>query len=296
MINNEQPTNNRQRAPRHWLALSWRVLRLLWAPAHRTAERVRASYDRIAPGYDQAWTGHMRHLSLEMLARLDPPAGAECIDLATGTGFVAGELARRTGGRVFGVDASSGMLQVARQGCPHGHFVQEDALTYLRRRPAASADVITCAWALGYSRPWAILCESARVLRPGGRIGVIDNSLTSLAEVLWLSVQAFAERPADLSHVMKVRFLPGSAVLAAMMRAAGLGVRRRWDGRMSYHVGGGQEALARLTATGAAAGFEFAAEADEREAVFARFAELIDRRGGGFDVTHRYLAAVGVRP
>jgi len=261
----------------------------------RTADLVRASYDRLADGYDAAWTHHMRGRTVEMLDRLAPPAGADCIDLTTGTGFVAGELQHRAGGLVVGVDASDAMIRVARRTCPPCHFICEDALDYLRRRPPASADVITCAWGLGYTRPALVLAQAARVLRPGGRIGITDNALTSLAEVLWVSLQAFAERPQALRHVMRVRFLPHSLALATLMRLSGLGVSARWDASQSYQAGDGRATLERLLSTGAAAGFEFAAREEDREAIFARFVELIDQRGEPFTVTHRYLAAVGVR-
>jgi len=285
---------------KHWLALAARMVRLWWSQPERTADLVRDSYDRIAGGYDRAWTGHMRDLSGEMLDRLDPPAGARCIDLGCGTGFVAGELARRTGGPVVGVDASSGMLAVARaRHGPSCRFVQADMLALLRSQPTASADVVTSAWGLGYSTPARVLVQIGRVLRPGGRVGIIDNSLTSLAEVLWASVLTFAERPESLRHVTKVRFLPHRHLLAALMRRAGIGVRDCWGGARAYTVPDGHAALERLTATGAAAGFEFAANEADREAVFARFAEILRQRSGngsGVRVTHRYLAAVGVKP
>ena len=54
-----------------------------------------------------------------------------------------------------------------------------------------------------------------------------------------------------------------------------------------------------MRATGAAAGFEFAADAEDTDAVFARFAEVMEELYGtpdGVPVTHRWLAAVGVRP
>ncbi len=136
-----------------------------------------------------------------------------------------------------------------------------------------------------------------RTLRkPSSIISV--NSLFSLAEVLWCSVLAFAEEPEALAHVMKVRFLPGSSVLAAMMRACGLAVRWSTDGSRTYHVPDGESAIARLTATGAAAGFEFAATQRHTEAVFSRFAEIVEDRyhtGEGVPITHRYLAAVGAK-
>ncbi len=285
---------------RRWLALVKRVLELSRRPRGRTDEFVRCSYDRIAGGYDQAWTHHMRDLSRAMLDRLAPRDGSVCLDLTCGTGFVTGELRRRTGGPTMGVDASAGMLDVARrEHAPACTFVCADVVEYLQRQPDRSVDVITCAWGLGYTRPRLALREAARVLRPGGRMGIIDNSLFSLWEVLWASVLAFAENPDALDHVMRVRFLPSSTSLGLLMRHAGLGVQAAWGGARTYIVPDGQAAIARLSATGAAAGFEFAAAQGQREAVFARFAEIMERRYGqsnGIPITHRYLAAVGRKP
>jgi len=282
---------------RRWLALAARMLRLAVQQPQTTGDLVTCSYDRIAAGYDEAWTRHMRDRTLEMLNRLDPPVGAVCVDLACGTGFVSGELARRTGSRIVGADRSGRMLEVARG--RHGAtctFVQADAVDYLRTLPRRSIDVVTCAWGLGYSRPAALVREAARVLRTGGRIGIVDNTLFSLAEVLWASLLAFAERPQALGHVMKVRFLPSSGVLAAVMRYCGLAVRAAWDGSERFFVPDGRSAIARLTATGAAAGFEFAAAESDRDEVFAAFARIMDERfrtDEGVAIVHRYLAAVG---
>lgn len=284
------------RPRRHWLALAARIARLTWRPAEPTAALVGRSYDRIAAGYDQAWTDHMRHLTRAMLDKLAPPPGAACVDLACGTGWATGELARRTRTRAIGVDASAGMLAVARGRRDRCRFVQADVLAYLRRRPARSADVITCCWALGYSRPGALVRQIARVLRPRGRVGIIDNTFFSLAGVLSSAMLAFAERPAALRHVMRVRFLPHSSVLTAMLRLAGVGVEAAWDGTQTYHEPDGASAIARLQATGAAAGFEFAVGEADQEAVFRRFGEILQQRfgaGDGVPITHRYLAAVG---
>jgi len=239
----------------------------------------------------------MRGLSLQMLDRLAPGAGAECIDLSCGTGFLTAELSRRTGRPAVGVDSSAGMLRVARR--RHGgrcDFVQADALAYLRSRPASSADIVTCAWALGYTRPAAVLREIARVLRPGGRAGIIDNTFFSLAGVLWCSILTFAERPEALANVMRVRFLPSSGVLAMLMRLGGLAVLCAYDGSKTYYVPDGNAAISRLIATGAAAGFEFAADPQHRERIFSRFAAILEERcktDRGIPITHRYLAAIG---
>ncbi|MBP7934395.1 MAG: methyltransferase domain-containing protein [Phycisphaerae bacterium] len=284
---------------RHWLRLTARTVGLMLGQPQRTDQLIRQSYDRIATGYDQAWTHHMRDLSAHLLDRLAPPAGATCLDLTCGTGYVTGELARRTGGRATGVDRSAGMLEIAQH--RHGHrctFIQADILKHLRSLPPAGFDVVTCAWGLGYSRPFKVVRQIARVLRPGGRLGIIDNSLFSLSEILWASMCAFAERPEALTHAMRVQFLPSAGMLVLAMRMAGFAVKASWQGRKSYRVPDGSAAIARLTATGAAAGFEFASNERYREQVFERFAQILERQRrtqDGITITHRYLAAIGVK-
>jgi ubiquinone/menaquinone biosynthesis C-methylase UbiE len=271
---------------------------LLVRQPQRTSDIVCRSYDRLAAGYDSAWTDHMRDLSLAMLDELHISAGARCMDLTCGTGFVTAQLASASGARATGVDASDGMLAVARQRHPDCDFVHSDALAFLRRCEISSADVITCAWGLGYTRPLAVIRRAAKVLRPGGRLAIIDNSLFSLAEVLWASTLAFAEKPRALRHVMKVGFLPSKAALTAMMRLCGLRVAWQSAGRRTYHAAGGQDAIARLQSTGAAAGFEFATDEAGRDEIFARFAQIMEQKYRtplGVPITHRYLAAIGCK-
>lgn len=262
-----------------------------------TAALVRTSYDRIAPQYDHAWTGHMRGLSENMLGNLPPaPAPRRCLDLACGTGFVTSWLARRFGCEVVGVDASAGMLEQARVNCPTARFVQADAAQFVRSHATQSFDVITCAWALGYTRPLTVVRNAARMLRPGGRLAIIDNSLFSLAEVMRTSLATFAENPDALAHAMRVRFLPHVLALTALMRLAGLAVTWRASGSRTFLAADGSAAIERLRATGAAAGFEFAAGAGAADEVFRRFAQLLDRRyRGPVPITHRYLAAIALK-
>lgn len=141
--------------------------------------------------------------------------------------------------------------------------------------------------------------RGSRVLRSGGRIGVIDNTLFSLVEVLWASILTFAERPDALAHATRLWFLPTGWVLATLMRAYGFAIVGSFDGSKTYHVLDGQTAVARLIATGAAAGFEFASYQEHHDEVFARFAEILENRymtDRGVPITHRYLVVIGRKP
>jgi demethylmenaquinone methyltransferase/2-methoxy-6-polyprenyl-1,4-benzoquinol methylase len=155
-------------------------------PAERAATRVpaapekrayvRAMFDRIAPRYDlmnRLLTGGLdqrwRRALLEA-ARVGP--GDRVLDLACGTGDLA-ELARARGAEVLGVDFSREMLRGAARRGATGWLVQADAQAL--PLADAGASVVTCGFALRnfVSLP-AVLRECARVLRPGGRLALLE--------------------------------------------------------------------------------------------------------------------------
>ena len=256
------------------------------------------SYDDVSTGYDQAWTNHMRDQTDRLIQSLpDRPAAGRILDLTCGTGYATRLLSEKYRTRCVGVDFSEGMLQQARRGySKHCEFVQSDVLLFLRSEAAASAHLITCCWGLGYSHPRTVLREVARVLKPGGFAAIIDNSIFSLFEVAITSALAFMWNPDQLKNLMKFRFLLGRLHCWALFREQRLGVISSWSGRRSYSVHSGNEAIRALRASGAAAGFEFAAEPEHRSEVFSRFAGLLDKRNRGrIRITHRYYAAIGIK-
>lgn len=289
--------NHRYR--RHPFRFAGRVGYLYLFGGNRTGELVERSYDGISGGYDESWTEHMRDKTEELIGQLGLTAGDKAMDLTCGTGYATKLLVERTREKVVGVDVSAGMLAQAKERCGSaGEFVQGDILEYLKSVPAESFDAVTCCWGLGYSKPLSVLRQVKRVLKPGGKVGIIDNSFFSLKEVMKCSVQAFVERPGALENLMRFRFLMGSRQLGVWFRLAGLKRQALWNGSKSYTVGSGVEAIERLQATGAAAGFEFAAKESESDEIYRRFAEILEQRflkDYSITITHRYLAGIGVK-
>lgn len=134
---------------------------------------VRSMFDTIAPRYDlvnRIMTFRMdvrwRRTTIEQLG-LD--AGATVLDLAAGTGDFCREL---SGARLrpLGFDLSYGMLAAARTNAP---LAQADALRLPIR--TASTDGVTCGFALrNLVELDGFFDELARVVRPGGRIALLE--------------------------------------------------------------------------------------------------------------------------
>jgi demethylmenaquinone methyltransferase/2-methoxy-6-polyprenyl-1,4-benzoquinol methylase len=206
------------------------------------AGEVRAMFDRIAKVYDllnTVMTAGLHHRWRERaadLARVGP--GSRVLDVATGTGDLAIELARRVapGGEVVGSDFSEAMLARARtKPKPAGaelRFEWGDALEL----PFADGtfDAATVGFgARNFSDLARGLEEMARVVRPGGRVVVLEftsptRAPLSLFYSLWFDrvvplLGRLAGDPDAYSYLPNsVKRFPAPAGLAAELERAGL--------------------------------------------------------------------------
>jgi demethylmenaquinone methyltransferase / 2-methoxy-6-polyprenyl-1,4-benzoquinol methylase len=137
--------------------------------------RVRDMFDAIAGRYDLV--NRVMTFGMDVgwrrraVRQLRLPGGALVADLACGTGDLCRELSR-DGYRAVGFDFSLGMLAKATTDVP---LVQADVL----RLPLAdrSVDGATCGFALrNVVDLEAFFAEIARVVRPGGRISLLEAS------------------------------------------------------------------------------------------------------------------------
>lgn len=134
---------------------------------------VRSMFDTIAPRYDMVNRIMTFRLDVRWRKRtvrdLGLDTGATVIDLACGTGDFCIDL-EDAGLRPLGFDISSGMLQAARTQAP---LVHADILRL--PLPDASVDGATCGFALrNLVELPGFFAELARVVRPGGRIALLD--------------------------------------------------------------------------------------------------------------------------
>jgi demethylmenaquinone methyltransferase/2-methoxy-6-polyprenyl-1,4-benzoquinol methylase len=244
------------------------------------AAQVRAMFDRIAGVYDlmnTAMTAGLHHrwrARAADLAAVGP--GSRVLDVATGTGDLALELARRVArhGEVLGIDFSEGMLERARAKAAAGganavaaRFEWADAMSLPYEGDAFDAATVGFG-ARNFDDLARGLAEMTRVVRPGGRVVVLEitnptRPPLSLFYRLWFdrAVPALGRLAGALGALLarrgdgegaagigaaysylpsSVKRFPAPAALAAEMERAGL-VRVRYlltaGGIVAIHCG-----------------------------------------------------------
>lgn len=139
------------------------------AHARRLFDGIAPSYDTPAEIFSFGQYGRWRRFAV---SRLNLTPGARVLDVATGTGLVARDVARRYRARVTGLDQSAGMLARANE---RGSFAVAGGSA--ERLPFAdeSFDGLTFTYLLRYvDDPAATLNELIRVLRPGAPMTSVE--------------------------------------------------------------------------------------------------------------------------
>ena len=195
------------------------------------AERYDVMNDLMSLGLHRAWKAFA-----VSVAR--PRAGERVLDVAAGSGDLAAALSRKTqpGGEVWITDINHRMLERGRDRLLDEGIAAPAVQCDAERLPFPSGyfDCVTVGFGLrNMTRKEAALAEMARVLKPGGRLIVLEFSrvwkplgraydLYSFKVLPWLGDKVAGDADAYRYLAESIRQHPDQATLAAMLRDAGL--------------------------------------------------------------------------
>lgn len=183
----------------------------------RQKDRVRQAFTAQADTYANSAIIAAEEARRRFVAFVGPRPGDRVLDVATGPGFLALLFAEQVA-EVIGVDITPAMLaraeanRAARQ-LTNVHFQEGDAEALAF--PDASFDIVTCGSAFHhFNDPARVLAEMVRVVKPGGRVTLLDIITSEVPAKAALHNQL--EQWRDPSHT---RSLPLSELIALFGRA-----------------------------------------------------------------------------
>ena len=212
-------------------------------------DRIAGIYDRLNSVMTAGLHHHWRRRAAD-LASVGP--GSRVLDVATGTGDLAIELAGRVApsGEVIGSDFSEGMLKLARAKAPAIRFEQANAMSLPYED--GSFDAVTVGFGVrNFSDLERGIRELGRVVKPGGKVVILEMTTPEKPPLstffgLWFDrivpvLGRFAGDAQAYSYLPNsVKRFPGPHQLAALMSDCGLGQIRyvlTAGGIIALHVG-----------------------------------------------------------
>jgi demethylmenaquinone methyltransferase/2-methoxy-6-polyprenyl-1,4-benzoquinol methylase len=210
-------------------------------PESEKSSRVREVFKSVAPSYDlmnDLMSGGLHRLWKKFtvdLARVKP--GERVLDVASGSGDLAMAFARQAGAaNVWQTDINEAMLKVGRDRLLNAGLATPNALCDAERLPFASDafDLVTVAFGLrNMTHKDLALAEMTRVLKPGGRLLVLEFSKVHDSLKKPYDAYSFRLLPLMGKYVAKdeasyrylaesIRMHPDQETLKSMMSAAGL--------------------------------------------------------------------------
>jgi demethylmenaquinone methyltransferase / 2-methoxy-6-polyprenyl-1,4-benzoquinol methylase len=229
-------------------------------PETAKAERVKGVFDAVAAKYDVM--NDLMSLGLHRMWKRYTVAvsgareGQRVLDIAAGTGDLTQAFARRVGpqGLVVHTDINEAMLRQGRARLNDDGLAPPSALADAQKLPfpGASFDIVSVAFGLrNMTDKDQALAEMARVLKPGGRLLVLEFSKIAapLAPAYdWYSFNVLprlgrliANDSASYQYLAEsIRMHPDQDTLKSMMKTAGFGhvdVHNLAAGVVALHMG-----------------------------------------------------------
>lgn len=186
-------------------------------------DRARSAFTLQAETYANSAIIAAEEARRRFVAFVEPRSTDLVLDVATGPGFLAFLFAEQVA-RVVGLDLTPAMLRRAeaeRLVRGHAHVGFQAAVAEALPFATATFDLCTCGSAFHhFADPAAVLAEMIRVVRPGGRVALID--IISSEWPAKAELHNRLERERDPSHV---RCLPLSELVMLFGRAGLLALR-----------------------------------------------------------------------
>ena len=221
---------------------------LVLPDSEKHKQGVSAVFDAVATGYDDPALRFFPFCADCIVKQLRPGRGWKILDVATGTGALAGALAKamQPDGEVVAIDLSAGMLDCAEKniqelGLDNVEFFQMDA-----EKPEFKSDffnAVTCSFGLFFIPDMLkALKQWRRVTRPGGTVIFSSFTVNAFDPLVHVFIEDLGKFGLDVTDKLVAGArLKDADVCRDLMLAAGYSEVEQNIVQVGYHLGEAEE-------------------------------------------------------
>lgn len=267
-------------------------------------EEIILGYNGVSSTYEDYWLSVASGPIDELFGKLVVEPGGCGVDCGCGTGYSTAKLSGKigTGGKVIGIDLSSGMVEQAKRrirtlGLSNVELRVGDVLEELKVIPPQSLDVAVLTWLIGYLGCDEIFPLLKQALRPGGQVGFVAHLDRSPLVPIEVFEEIIREEPQSLLKAVKFKFPKDRYETEKHLETSGFETEWIRQSSFNFVCHTGREVYDHVMKSGAGTTFYYSLKPSERGRLADEFVRRIEERYGGspeITIVHEYVGGIGI--
>jgi MoaA/NifB/PqqE/SkfB family radical SAM enzyme/ubiquinone/menaquinone biosynthesis C-methylase UbiE len=267
-------------------------------------EEIILGYNGVSSTYEDYWLSVASGPIDELFEKLDVKPNNWAVDCGCGTGYSTAKLSKKVGagGKVRGIDLSSGMIEQAKRrirrlGLSNIEFTVADVLEELKKFPPRSLDVAVLTWLIGYVGCEEIFPLLKKALRPGGQVGFVAHLDRSPIVPIEVFEEIIRKEPQSLLKAVNFKFPRDKGETEKCLKASGFEMEWIRQSSFDFVCRTGREVYDHVMKSGAGTTFYYSLKSSERARLADEFVRLIEERYAGLPkitIVHEYVVGIGI--
>lgn len=265
----------------------------------------KGDYDKVSGDYDTFFSKEMGEYSRDVVRKMGIKADENVLELACGTGHITVEIAKfvKDKGCINIVDQSEGMLniakgKIAKLSSAKINIHKGDMVEYLKGVPSDSVDSIVCGWAICYVEPVKLFKEMLRVLKKGGKVGIIETRSDSEKLMMDVFEKLLIQDRTLLKKYISLKLPNNKGNLERWFEKAGLKPKECWEGEKILKCEKPEDAIEWVESSGAAAGFMDVMDLSRKDEIELKAKEILEKdffAKGNKKLSHTFVSGIAVK-
>lgn len=170
-----------------------------------------------------------------------------------------------------------------------------DMIKFMEGIPNESIDIVVCGWAICYTNPTIFMREVNRVLKPNGKVGIIETRSDSEQLLMRAFEEVLCENPSYLKKYIKIELPSNDKVIEKWFLKEKFHQVYVWEGEEVLPCENASDAIEWILRSGAASGFLDVLDSLRQREILTHIEKKMDvllKEDTNNKLSHTYVAGI----